>query len=519
MIFGIGFRGNGNRVSIFVSGVTTYFPGFPPFAISPRPRFKRPTNNSPGHIAVVSSPFLYNNQVKLKSPRPPQYQKEDKSKVIFNLIKRKQNEPPLLRRQKRWVPFNPYASREAKTTSPQFPQEDSFLSFIKRKPGPRPANKIPSLDTISDEPLNSPVKSVEVEDLLTRISSVPQNRFQMHGIDRPQGLQQRPNTFRNERPSLSQMQFNRQTPSIVQSQEPSSPVTGSDGNPPYWLNPLYLAAILQQNNRPPYVILNPSSAPASVSTSCGPKGCSAAAAAGSASSTSSSSGAQVSPSRPVTTTSRPTTRPPTRPPARPPIDNSQGGFGGSSFGTNSGSGSTRPVSNGNTDTSSSSGSLQNVNNNGRMLALDFRQKRAPTEATSLQSMLAHHRIDLNVLKTSSQIRPATPKLSSPEILTPIQRRHYQDLDRSPAGIRTQNQRPLPDKFYTNSDIFPQFSRPPSSSDTNSKQVISERFDLGEPEPKKTSFRDTAIIALKLSQSIMNLYKTVSPYFSSESAAS
>ena len=91
--------------------------------------------------------------------------------------------------------------------------------------------------------------------------------------------------------------------------------------------------------------------------------------------------------------------------------------------------------------------------------------------------------------------------------------------RRPGGITTQNQRPLPQNFYTNSDIFPQFNKPSDSSEAgvnSQSQVASEKQDLGGSgsglEPKTTtSFRETAIIALKLSQSIMNLYKTVSPY--------
>ena len=82
-----------------------------------------------------------------------------------------------------------------------------------------------------------------------------------------------------------------------------------------------------------------------------------------------------------------------------------------------------------------------------------------------------------------------------------------------SGLRTEHQRPLPDKFYTNSDadIFPDRVLHPEKYQTNQQQV-NKRQDLGVPEQRKTtSFRETAIIALKLSQSIMNLYETVSPY--------
>ena len=146
-----------------------------------------------------------------------------------------------------------------------------------------------------------------------------------------------------------------------------------------------------------------------------------------------------------------------------------------------------------------------------------RRKRAPLEAaaTSLQAMLAKHRIDTNVLKTRSQIRPEVPKINAPSMLTPSQRKgqRYQG-SRRPGGLTTQNQRPLPQNFYTNSDIFPQFNKPASSETGNGNtQVASEKQDSGfEVEPKTTSFRETAVIALKLSQSIMTLYKTVSPYF-------
>ena len=82
-----------------------------------------------------------------------------------------------------------------------------------------------------------------------------------------------------------------------------------------------------------------------------------------------------------------------------------------------------------------------------------------------------------------------------------------------SGLRTEHQRPLPDKFYTNSDadIFPDRVLHPEKYQNNQQQV-NKRQDLGVPEQRKTtSFRETAIIALKLSQSIMNLYETVSPY--------
>ena len=118
------------------------------------------------------------------------------------------------------------------------------------------------------------------------------------------------------------------------------------------------------------------------------------------------------------------------------------------------------------------------------------------------------------------MRPALPKINAASILTPTHKGQRPIQDPRLPGIRTQNQRPLPDNFYTNSEIFPMFNKPDSTSSDRigSQQVASAnaKQDLGvgppEVEPKTTSFRETAIIALKLSQSIMNLYKTVSPYF-------
>ena len=516
---------------------------------------------------MVSSPFLYNNQVKLKSPRPPQYHKgHEKSKVIFNLIKRKQGwihegeENPTAQkkpatdltvfplflkdqevksRRKRWVPSSPWFGKKRPRSS-QRPQEDSFLSSIRRKPdSPRPVSFIPAVQKGSPEiGIDQPIKIVQAEDLLTRITSVPQNQKQMFG-NTPQRLQQRPQTFRNQINNLSQMEMG-QHPSQGNFQQPSNrpPVSNLEGQnqnngvdpsnyPSYWLNPLYLAAILQQNSRPPYLVVNPPAppaGPASVSTSCGPNGCSAAAAAGGSSSTSSAAGANVGgqfqPNRPPVDPPGPPptevafTRPPRPvspgqdsdllrpPPPEPEVANSEAA-----------------------SSDSSSSGQQNTNDNTsrkRMLNIDNRRKRAPNEATSLQSLLHAHRIDTNVLKTRSQFRPAIPKPVS-QILTPPRnvfqdRRQDQGSFYQKTGIRTQSQRPLPDKFYTNSDIFPQFDEDGGYINSGTQtQVVIEKQDLGgfEPESKQTSFKDTAIIALKLSQSIVNLYKTLSPYISGE----
>ena len=127
----------------------------------------------------MSSPFLLDNQVKLKSPRPPQFQNEEKSQVIFNLIKRKQEKPtrkqekpvpkgekldeildstdisvfPLFlkdkvsrkvekSRQKRWIPFKPlFENSKKKARSSQMPQRDEFLNFIQKKPQASPVNR------------------------------------------------------------------------------------------------------------------------------------------------------------------------------------------------------------------------------------------------------------------------------------------------------------------------------------------------------------------------------------------
>ena len=121
---------------------------------------------------MVSSPFLYNNKVKLKSPRPPQTQNHEKSQVIFNLIKRKQEKtkkqqatldkisdstdlsvfPLFLKdkagkkveksRKKRWIPFEPFlGSSKKKARSSQMPQRDEFLNFIQKRPQPSLVNR------------------------------------------------------------------------------------------------------------------------------------------------------------------------------------------------------------------------------------------------------------------------------------------------------------------------------------------------------------------------------------------
>ena len=138
----------------------------------------------------------------------------------------------------------------------------------------------------------------------------------MHG-GHPSQRPPQMNNFRQRLSSLSQMEKIRQNPSrpfqagnTLQSGNGDGIFTGntpdpSSGSPPYWLNPLYLAAILAQNNRPNYIVA-PASAPASVSTSCGPRGCSAS--AGTAGSVG-----------PLTSGSSVSGRPPTRPTNRPSV--------------------------------------------------------------------------------------------------------------------------------------------------------------------------------------------------------
>ena len=149
-----------------------------------------------------------------------------------------------------------------------------------------------------------------------------------------------------------------------------------------------------------------------------------------------------------------------------------------------------------------------------------RSKRTPDEvASSLQSMLAHHRIETNVLKTRAHIDQVRPNPNREFILTPSHQHSQQHQSRfqhrAKFGMKTNNHNNLPEKFFTNSDIFPHVGGNQADAQQQPQQVnINKRQDPGEDKPK-TSFRETAIIALKLSQSILNLYKTVSPYLHGE----
>ena len=83
------------------------------------------------------------------------------------------------------------------------------------------------------------------------------------------------------------------------------------------------------------------------------------------------------------------------------------------------------------ESSSSSNTNMNMNpntnmntNSGRMLFKneDFaRRKRTPQEPSSLQALLANHRIDTNVLKTRAQLRQPGPAV---QILTPQRDSRY-----------------------------------------------------------------------------------------------
>ena len=368
----------------------------------------------------------------------------------------------------------------------QLPLQDQFLDGIRSVQAPDLR-----LENVNSLP---PQRVVQVEDLLTKITSVPQRQNQMTQSQR----------FQN-----NQMQFrpsqNRQSNKSHMEQSISKPIVNSPNTQPYWLSLDYLTSILQQNQqkidqRPTTIVIAGSAQPSQVSTSCGPRGCTAT------SGSSTSNGfVQQQATRPPNRPSRPSIRP-TRPPSRPTRPpNNPPNNGPSSNGND------RPPVDLTEDTSS--GSLMNSNNNGRMLPIEnsvrFLQKRAPAEATSLQSLLSHHKIDTNVLKTRAQIAQPQPRPLSSQILTPTTGSDYYRRPVVHSGIRTENQRPLPENFYTNSDIFPQFSTQ-KQDQLAAKQVI-EKQDLGPARPK-TSFRETAIIALKLSQSILNLYKTVSPYF-------
>ena len=121
------------------------------------------------------------------------------------------------------------------------------------------------LETISPEiGIDPPIRTVVAEDLLTRITSVPQRQTaQMN--DRRQRPQVQQMGFRQSLSSLSQMEMS-QNPSknsVVRrgnididlqnlANPTPKPEEGVNGSPPYWLNPLYLAAILSQNNNGAY---------------------------------------------------------------------------------------------------------------------------------------------------------------------------------------------------------------------------------------------------------------------------
>ena len=138
--------------------------------------FFRPPQQSPGHISVVTSPFLLHNKVQLKVPRTTTT--PSTGNVVLNFIKQfpdgKQNkneqketdnqevgddvEPHFLKnsspeernkkslkhRSKRWVPL----MEKKKMPMPrQIPQEDTFLNSLLRLPNESPLvqNGVPQL--------------------------------------------------------------------------------------------------------------------------------------------------------------------------------------------------------------------------------------------------------------------------------------------------------------------------------------------------------------------------------------
>ena len=155
-------------------------------------------------------------------------------------------------RQKRWVPYEPR----------QLPLQDQFLDGIK-------SVQAPNLQNTDSSDLQPPQKVVRVEDLLTRITSVPQRQTQM--------FQSQSQRFHN-----NQMQFRpTRTQDALKSHMEQRITKPSQETKPYWLQLDYLASILQQNqekfefsNRPT-IIINDSIQPSQVSTSCGPRGCTA----------------------------------------------------------------------------------------------------------------------------------------------------------------------------------------------------------------------------------------------------
>ena len=121
----------------------------------------RPPQQAPGHISVVSSPFLLNNHVQLKVPRTTPVPKT--GDIVLNIIKHVSPSPNQYEevypyslkqsqnqggdenvprsRRKRWVPVK---------GPRQLPQEDSFLNSINRSPNvtPRPVRDPPKLEYI-----------------------------------------------------------------------------------------------------------------------------------------------------------------------------------------------------------------------------------------------------------------------------------------------------------------------------------------------------------------------------------
>ena len=134
--------------------------------------FFRPPQQSPGHISVVTSPFLLHNKVQLKVPRTtttpstgnvvlnfikkfPDGKQDDNEQIETNNHEVGDVEPHFLknspiqrnkksikhRRSKRWIPI------KKKKLPRQIPQEDTFLNSLLRLPNETPLvqNGVPQL--------------------------------------------------------------------------------------------------------------------------------------------------------------------------------------------------------------------------------------------------------------------------------------------------------------------------------------------------------------------------------------
>ena len=77
------FSSSSSSFSLSLLATSSYFPGFPNYQVTARPGFHRPpSRSSPGHISVVTSPFLLHNKVKLKTSRPPVFKEANRPQVV-----------------------------------------------------------------------------------------------------------------------------------------------------------------------------------------------------------------------------------------------------------------------------------------------------------------------------------------------------------------------------------------------------------------------------------------------------